>query len=190
YWEKNGKNATGKEKGMILYYYSKKIFNEFISQGIISGNKIKNQISVPRWIKANKDYVIACIRGLFDTDGSLHIYSKRPSLRIEFSNASLPLIKDFYNMCISLGIIPQPKIIKRKWKNTKRKITYTYKVVITAKNQLSKFLYVIQPKKWVFHSNEIVKYLNKIGFTVDEILLYKNKSNNAYYSKEVIKRLK
>jgi len=191
YWEKNGKNATGKEKGMILYYYKKQIFNEFILHGIISGNKTKNQISVPRWIKTNKGYVIACIRGLFDTDGSLHLYSKRPSLRIEFSNASLPLIKDFYDMYISLGIIPQPKIIKRKWKSTKnRKITYTYKVVITAKNQISKFLYIIQPKKWLFHSNEIVKSLNQLGFTIDDILLNKNKFDDSYYSKKVISQLK
>jgi intein/homing endonuclease len=191
YWEKDRENANGKEKGMILYYYSKQIFYELISNGIISGNKTKNQISVPGWIKKNKKYIIACIRGLFDTDGSLHLYSKRPSLRIEFSNASLPLIKDFYDMCISLGIYPQPKVIKRKWKNTKnQKITYTYKVIITAKNQITKFLYIIQPKKWHFHSNEIIKKLNKIGLNIDDILLYKSKFSDLYNSKEIIKQLK
>lgn len=188
YWEKNSENANGTEKGMILYYYRKKIFCELISHGIISGNKMKNQISVPNWIKKNQKYTIACIRGLFDTDGCLHLYIKRPSLRIEFSNASLPLIKDFYDMCISLGIKAQPTFIKRKWRSKKNhRITYTYKVVITAKSHISKFLYIIKPQKWLFHSQEIIEQLSKIGLSIKDVLLYKNKYGNHYYAKKIIK---
>ena len=188
YWEKNRENANGTEKGMILYYYRKNIFCELISHGIISGNKMKNQISVPNWIKKNKIYKIACLRGLFDTDGSLHLYLKRPCLRLEFSNASLSLIKDFYEMCITLGIKTQPKIIKRKWKSKKnRRITYTYKVVITAKSHISKFLYTIKPKKWLFHSQEISEKLNKIGLNIKDLLFYKEKFGDNYYANKIIK---
>jgi hypothetical protein len=188
YWEKNKENADGTEKGMILYYYSKKIFCELISHGIISGNKMKNQISGPNWIKKNKIYKIACLRGLFDTDGSLHLYLKRPCLRLEFSNASLSLIKDFYEICTSLDIKPQPRIIKRKWKSKKnRRITHTYKVVITAKSYVSKFLYLIKPKKWLFHSQEISEQLNKIGLSIKDVFFYKEKYGNNYYANKIIK---
>jgi len=91
-------------------------------------------------------------------------------------------------MCITLGIKTQPKIIKRKWKSKKnRRITYTYKVVITAKSHISKFLYTIKPKKWLFHSQEISEQLNKLGSSINQVFFYKNKNGDNYYAKKVIK---
>ncbi len=37
--------------------------------GLKQGNKVKQQIDMPDWIKRNKQYAIACVRGLVDTDG-------------------------------------------------------------------------------------------------------------------------
>jgi len=46
----------------VLYYYGKEIFNQLLDFGLISGNKLKNNIKIPEWIFANKGYIKACIR--------------------------------------------------------------------------------------------------------------------------------
>ncbi len=69
--------------------------------GLRRGNKVKNQVSVPQWVLENKEYRIACMRGLFDTDGGLYFHThsawkdKRPYLGWCFTNHSLPLLKSF-----------------------------------------------------------------------------------------------
>ena len=42
-----------KEKGIILRLYGRAIVDFFISKNLYSGDKVKNQIMVPRWIKNN-----------------------------------------------------------------------------------------------------------------------------------------
>ncbi|MCX6791284.1 MAG: hypothetical protein NTV62_03810, partial [Candidatus Gribaldobacteria bacterium] len=44
---------------------------EFLVQevGLKRGNKVKQQVGVPAWIQNSREYLIACVRGLFDTDG-------------------------------------------------------------------------------------------------------------------------
>ena len=72
-WERDKRNATGKEKGMLLYIDNKSLFEDLISHGLKPGNKTKNQVSVPNWIKSDENFTIACLRGLFDTDGSISV---------------------------------------------------------------------------------------------------------------------
>ncbi len=43
------------------------------SEGMPIGNKISNKITAPEWIKRNKKYQRAFIRGLFDTDGCIYL---------------------------------------------------------------------------------------------------------------------
>lgn len=69
------------------------------SEGLVVGNKIRQQIDIPEWIKSNPKFSVACVRGLIDTDGCIfrHRYkvngkwymykkiaftSKSPALRI------------------------------------------------------------------------------------------------------------
>ena len=42
--------------------------------GLVRGNKIKHQVDIPQWIKKNKNFQIACVRGLMDTDGCVVIH--------------------------------------------------------------------------------------------------------------------
>ena len=46
------------------------------------GNKIKQQVDIPIWIKQNKLYSIACMRGLFDTDGCVFDHCYKVSNKI------------------------------------------------------------------------------------------------------------
>lgn len=65
--------------------------------GLKKGNKIRQQIDIPDWIKRNEKLTIACLRGLVDTDGSFYVdihklknrYYFNPGL--VFTTCSLPL---------------------------------------------------------------------------------------------------
>ena len=43
--------------------------------GLPIGNKVKQQFDIPDWIKRNKTFAVACVRGLVDTDGSVFTHS-------------------------------------------------------------------------------------------------------------------
>jgi intein/homing endonuclease len=79
-------------KGIYLTIYSKKLVYELISLGLIPGNKVENQIIVPKWIKECKSYMIACLKGLFDTDGSIFPVIKEGAIKMNFKNGSLSLV--------------------------------------------------------------------------------------------------
>ncbi len=67
--------------------------------GLKIGNKIRQQIDIPHWIKTNSKFKIACMRGLIDTDGCIiiHKYKSRGKYytykKIAFTSRSLPLLK-------------------------------------------------------------------------------------------------
>ena len=80
------------------------------------GNKIKNQVDVPIWIKKNQKYAKNCLRGLIDTDGGVY-YHRHSNCRCKsfniglcFTNKSKPLL-DFVEHTLSdMGFHP-----KRSW---------------------------------------------------------------------------
>jgi hypothetical protein len=50
--------------------------------GLPIGNKVKQEIDIPDWIKKNKKFAIACVRGLMDTDGSVFTHSYTPPTQV------------------------------------------------------------------------------------------------------------
>lgn len=62
--------------------------------GLKRGNKITNQIKIPDWIFSKSIYQRACLRGLFDTDGSIYKHIKSSGIYIgwTFTSYSLPII--------------------------------------------------------------------------------------------------
>lgn len=76
----------------------------FVSLGLPIGNKIKQQIDIPEWIKANKLYSIGCIRGLVDTDGCIfnHKYKVKGRWysykKLAFASYSKPLRESVFNI--------------------------------------------------------------------------------------------
>lgn len=81
-----------------------------VNKGLPLGDKLRGGISVPEWIKRNKQYSKACVRGMFDTDGSVFqevhtIKGKKYSYcRMSFVSASMTLLEDAYDILTSLGI--------------------------------------------------------------------------------------
>jgi len=189
-WEKDNRNATGKEKGMFLYIDNKSLFEHLTSCGLKPGNKTKNQVRVPNWIKSDRNFTIACLRGLFDTDGSISVVKQRSSLLIDFTNTSLPLVTDFKEMCETLNIKSSPKITQREWRNKNTgKTSISYKNFIASKSQISKFLSIVKPKKWEFNIDRIEKKLELIGTNLKDALKYHRENDLGDYVKDIFRDL-
>jgi intein/homing endonuclease len=62
------------DKSCDIAVYSKSLVDFLQSSGLKKGNKVKNKINIPSWIKRDRRFRIACMRGLADTDGSFYKY--------------------------------------------------------------------------------------------------------------------
>ncbi|OGE25338.1 hypothetical protein A2780_00130 [Candidatus Daviesbacteria bacterium RIFCSPHIGHO2_01_FULL_41_45] len=73
--------------------------------GLERGDKIAHQISIPEWIQEKQNYQIACVRGLFDTDGGFYFHQKarRKYLGWSFSSSSRPLLQGVMDILLELG---------------------------------------------------------------------------------------
>ena len=132
YQRKREKATTLQLTGVLLIKF-------LMSIGLKQGNKVKQQVDVPEWIKQNTHYRIACTRGLMDTDGGifLHKYKvngKQYSYRkICFTNKSRPLLQFVYDTLYSLKLTP-----KYGWEGDSKRV-------------------------WVYDSYKTERYLDIIG---------------------------
>jgi len=77
---------------------SSNLIDFLLKQGLVAGNKVKNQVDIPYWIHNKVAYEKACVRGLVDTDGSFyrHKYNsngkKYTYLKLCVTSRSKPLL--------------------------------------------------------------------------------------------------
>jgi hypothetical protein len=100
-----------KEAEAVNIVVNRKELVDFCNEiGLVKGNKIKQQIDIPPWIKNKQDFLKVCIRGLVDTDGCFYVNSyfsnnkKYKYLKIAFTSASVPLIDSVHHSLINFGI--------------------------------------------------------------------------------------
>jgi intein/homing endonuclease len=98
------------ERNVIIIILARvNIVDFLLSKGMLTGNKVKHQITVPDWIRNNSEYSKGCLKGLIDTDGCIyvdkHIIRTRlyKHLGLNFSNRSVPLIDFVKTMFDKLG---------------------------------------------------------------------------------------
>lgn len=85
------------EKVCEVIVSSRNLVEYLIKLGLKRGDKIRQRIDIPDWIKRDENLKIACLRGLIDTDGSFYVdvhkiknkYYFNPG--IDFCTHSLPL---------------------------------------------------------------------------------------------------
>jgi len=108
-------NPAKNERFLVIY--SKQLIEFFISMGILPGDKIKNQSTVPKWIFNNEEYLKACLRGLIDTDGSIFRMSNKDFnlIRIGFTNHNKKLLEDTRTSFIKLNFNPSKVINNRQF---------------------------------------------------------------------------
>lgn len=84
-------------KAIDIRIQRKQLVEFCLQVGLVQGNKIKQQIDMPEWIRVSSEFSKECIRGLVDTDGCFYnntYYSnnkKYTYLKIAFTSASRPL---------------------------------------------------------------------------------------------------
>lgn len=119
-----------KRSTCVIVVSSVDLVKFLVRQGLVIGNKIKQSIRIPSWLFKKKIWQFACIRGIFDTDGSIFLDKHRikgreyKNLGMVFTSHSVLLIKDIsrilenygYNPTISCG----KQIFIRKEREIKR----------------------------------------------------------------------
>jgi len=123
---KIGKRETGYHD---VYFGSVDISLWLQEQGLVF-NKVKGQVDIPKWIFSDKEYMKMCLRGFFDTDGS--VYKIRYGVQISFTNFSLPLLESL--QCMLLRLQYSPSCIS------------SHKVYLTRKEDVQRFFREIHPK--------------------------------------------
>lgn len=86
------------------------LIEEFKKLGLVTGNKVRQQVVVPAWIWRRIEFRKACLRGLFDTDGGLYFHRHKSNCLVyknlgwSFRNHSRPLVEAVAQVLKSLGI--------------------------------------------------------------------------------------
>ena len=114
---------------MYLECHSKNLVDFFDKLGFPPGNKIKNKLRIPNWIKRNPEFLKVCLRGLYDTDGSVYKLTNQNSHQICFTNVNSFLMKDVRDSLLNFEIMCS-------------KVSGT-DLYITKKSELRKFLKLI-----------------------------------------------
>lgn len=136
-----------RQNARVIYYDGINLVKYLIKFGLIPGNKVKNQVGVPKWILNNSKYKTACLRGLMDTDGGVftHRYkvNDKPYAyrKICFTNRSLPLLHFVYQTLMELGF--NPKLVdkvenKKVWLYNTHEVDRYLSLVKSSNERLSK----------------------------------------------------
>src|SRR3989344_4206395 len=107
YAKKNG------EKAVDIVVSRTRLVKYCSALGLKVGNKIKQNLDIPEWVQNNKSFLLACIRGLVDTDGCIfqenhRIKGKLYSYpRLAFTSASPPLRLSVIKALEDIGLHPR-----------------------------------------------------------------------------------
>lgn len=117
------------ENTIVVSLYQNKISKRL---DIPCGNKIINNVGIPPWIYSNKEYMIKCLKGLFETDGCFQEDKKNYAQYIEFKNNCKKLKEDVYDILQELKFNPQ--FGKNYIRLAKKKEVYGFKNLIGFRN--------------------------------------------------------
>ncbi len=106
----NVKVSLKRRKDRNAYYlmaYSKYLVNELVSVGLMRG--AKDKVTIPKFIFSNKRYLLAFLRGIFDTDGCIKFSKQSKNInyypRIQIALKDSPLahnLKDVFE-CLNFS---------------------------------------------------------------------------------------
>ncbi len=103
------------QKACVVTVSSKSVCRFLVKKGMIQGNKIRLGVRIPGWVRLHKNFRLAFVRGLFDTDGSVYLDTHRikghtyQNIAMMFSNRSSFLLNDFKSTLKSLQLHPTQK---------------------------------------------------------------------------------
>lgn len=75
--------------------------------GIPIGGRGKLAIQLPEWIRSNQRYLIACLKGLFEAEGSYSVHAPTYTYNLSFSNRNPALLSEVEWALTFLGFHPE-----------------------------------------------------------------------------------
>lgn len=96
------------------------------------GDKIKNNVGIPSWIKLERNFTLKCLKGLFETDGCFQEDKANYAQYIEFKNNCIKLREDVYSSLLNLNFNPQ--LGSNYVRLARRKEVYKFKKLIDFRN--------------------------------------------------------
>jgi hypothetical protein len=96
----------------VVVISSKKVCDFLKKECLPHGNKVRDGIIIPPWIRRRKLFTQRCARGLFDTDGSIYLdIHRRPGreyrhMGMAFANKNRDLLSYFYTALTTSGLHP------------------------------------------------------------------------------------
>lgn len=94
-------------KAVIFYAYDKDVVYTLEHYGLKPGNKKNNDARIPSWVFNDNGCLEACIRGIFDTDGTVFPKSANPEVpQLELTSKIDGIQKTFRHGLLQLGFKP------------------------------------------------------------------------------------
>jgi len=151
---------------VTLVAQRKQLVNFCQKIGLVKGNKVRQQIDIPNWIKENEKFSIACVKGLIDTDGCFYtssyvVNSKKYSyFKIAFTSASTPLLYSVAEILINLGIRARMCKNHKEIRVENSKCVATYVQEVGSSN--AKHIEKIKQGKIVMHDKMVLPTVKEI----------------------------
>lgn len=131
-------------KATTILISGKDFTDKLVKNGMKVGDKVKQQVDVPRWIKKSPELSRWCLRGLMDTDGGIftHTYAVKGKsysyLKTNFTNASQPLLNFVYRVFKDNGFHPDNKRFRKVWLYSQDESKRYLKVIGSSNERLLK----------------------------------------------------
>jgi len=99
----------------------KNVIDFLVNSGMKIGDKVKQQVDVPDWVKSDPELSRWCVRGLMDTDGGIftnsYVINRKSYVypKTNFTNASQPLLNFVFNTLQLNGFHPNKKVPRKVW---------------------------------------------------------------------------
>ena len=116
---------------MVISVYQKKLSKRLYTS---IGKRTNLQIRLPNWILQNKAYLIACLRGLYEAEGSFNIHKPTYTYKLIFTNSNDSLLSIVYDALEGLGFHPHRS--KHKIQISRKAEVFKAKDLISFRNYL------------------------------------------------------
>lgn len=85
------------------------LYQKYISERleIPTGKRRDVKSGIPDWIWSKESYLLACIRGLFESDGCLCVHLPTCTYNFSFDNRNAYLLSDVYQAFVYFGMHPE-----------------------------------------------------------------------------------
>lgn len=99
-WVQQRKNSAAVDISLYQTRLSERL-------GVPTGDRGELTVRLPDWIRSERRYLIACLKGLFEAEGSYSVHAPTYTYNLSFSNRNPALLDEVEWALTSLGFHPE-----------------------------------------------------------------------------------